>query len=571
MLKPLHNMLQHPSIAPYTSTITSTAIPAINRTRKEWNSRVVPRWRKHVVPQWQKRVSPHIARLDARVAPYRQSIAAAYSKAVSPYIEYVNRYSQKAQPYIFITVVKTYNAYEASKPYLAFVSEGAKRIPPILSEYVVKPLAMSRRQFVDPHVALLVEKVKELSSGSGSGKAKKESHSNPSLYSSELEDANSNIKSLEAEPPLESELNQDSDELSSASSVVSESVMPSLEVTESVPGATYSPVPEQVLEPIVELGEVTPEEAVSEHPPADEVKSSEGDSEPKVVYVTETATAVETVVVKATSVVTEIAEAPHTPGTSESLTQSFTDVTTTPAVADITDDVVQSSVSFEPDVSSDFDFDEFIADLGLDGNSGLTPSSPSSSLSPEESASVPAQQVETEEERLERLRIKAEENAEKRRDIESRHTKWEEKLQVAVKEQKKALRKALVALRKSGVADLKSSQRIRTEIDTLHSESEKALRGTETYFGKLKKEDKEKDEKVRLWNRVLEKVEAKFAERSKSVDLIVSTWYQENVLAKEWEEVSHKHALNHQLIRNLASLGPEGGHVNQKHSRRWTS
>ena len=85
-------------------------------------------------------------------------------------------------------------------------------------------------------------------------------------------------------------------------------------------------------------------------------------------------------------------------------------------------------------------------------------------------------------------------------------------------------------------ADLKNSEPIREEIEKLNTESEKALRGTEAYFKKLAKEGRSKEESVRVWDRVLEKVADKYSERVHSVETIVMQWY-DGVLNSELAEV----------------------------------
>ena len=143
----------------------------------------------------------------------------------------------------------------------------------------------------------------------------------------------------------------------------------------------------------------------------------------------------------------------------------------------------------------------------------------------------------SDEEKAEAARVRAIETAEKRKDIMERHAKWEEEIDAAMKEQRKALRKVLVASRKVAAGKLKSSPTIRGEVDKLNTEAEKALKGLEAYFKKLAKESKGKDESVRLWDRVLLKVEDKYAERVSVVETMVNEWYM-TVLNEELAEVS---------------------------------
>ena len=127
VITPFNNLLQHPSVSPYSTPIIENAKPILERSRKEWNDRVVPQWngyvipqwKKHVVPQWNTHVSPQIAVLDAKVDPYRRKVTEAYAKHVSPYVIYAQRVARKSQPYIVMTAARTYDSYQFSKPYIA--------------------------------------------------------------------------------------------------------------------------------------------------------------------------------------------------------------------------------------------------------------------------------------------------------------------------------------------------------------------------------------------------------------------------------------------------------------------
>ncbi len=188
----------------------------------------------------------------------------------------------------------------------------------------------------------------------------------------------------------------------------------------------------------------------------------------------------------------------------------------------------------------DLDLESFYADLGIDDDD-LEKLDAAHKAQVEE-APQPTEVEMSPEERAELERQKMVKTAEKRKKIDARHTKWEEELDGKVKEQRKALRKSLVASRKAAAADLKSSDVIREEIEKLNTESEKALKGTEAYFKKLAKEGRGKDESMRVWDRVLGKVEDKYSERVHSVETLVMQWY-EGVHNSELAEVSETIAI----------------------------
>ncbi|KZT21195.1 hypothetical protein NEOLEDRAFT_1074005 [Neolentinus lepideus HHB14362 ss-1] len=127
--------------------------------------------------------------------------------------------------------------------------------------------------------------------------------------------------------------------------------------------------------------------------------------------------------------------------------------------------------------------------------------------------------------------------AEKRRDIVARHEKWEQDLEALIKEKRKALRKALVALRKMAVTELKESKEIQEEVEILVQEAEKFLKGADGYLKTLKKEERSAQDKERLWGKVLDRVEKKFEERIEKVSALVNEWHG-TVQSRELQEVN---------------------------------
>lgn len=556
VIAPFQQLLHHPSVAPYTVPVIEKAQPVVARSVEEWktrivpqwNARVVPQWNKHVVPQWNAHVAPQLAKVDAKVDPYRQQAIGAYNKHAAPYVSQAQIAARKSQPYIILGAAKTYDAYQTSKPYLACLYKELQKVPPLVVKYVIKPLAVYRRQFVDPHVALLLEKIKELSSGTA--KAPNVPHDQSTVtpapsatpaISKEVEGKVETVKvelpevpeptgsneplasgasvvsaslalttdnkteTLEAQSPASPEPTAKSDTLASAASVISASLVLGNEATESVPGATYSPDPEVLLKSDVE-------------------SAAESKVKPSVHF-TEDAGVVETVVAQGTVTETLKASASGTPAaeSAELASSSAVDLASEPAKE------VGSSVSsvVAPSSAVDDELEELLAELELDIEETTTT----------DAVAEPTVVEETEEQIAARKAQRKAENAEKRRKLEARHSKWEEKLATTIREQTKSLKHAIASIRRTGAAELKINLAIRAAIETLHSEAEKALRGTDAYFTKLKTGDKPLAEQARLWDRVLEKVTTKFEERVANVEETVNNWYQEEVLSKETAEV----------------------------------
>ncbi|KAI5118675.1 hypothetical protein M0805_003612 [Coniferiporia weirii] len=575
MISPFQNLLKHPSVSPYTTPVIDTVKPVIHRSQKEWNARVVPQWNtrvapqwnNHVVPQWNAHVAPYVALLDAKVDPYRQTVKDSYKRNAAPYVAKIQHGARKTRPYILITAARTYDAYSSSKPYFAHAYRQLQRVPPYVVKYVVTPLATARRQFVDPHVALLVEKVKELSSGTTkvipSQPSQETIVSTPvtASASTTLISAEGANEHVEVELPPVPEATEGDEKLASAASVISASMFLDGSATESVPGATYSAASERTLQqPSTDADskEINPEDIVE--------VGSENNTE--LGTATDVAAPAETIAEEETgrfaddpsvsvldaasdSVSSAVPELVETVIDAASTAPSLVAPTPSEPSATLSSEVyepsqpVSSSANADDEESSDDDLDDFYAELGLDVDETA---STSGVLEAESSPSVVE---ETEEEKAAREAARIAAVAEKRRNIQARHAVWEEKLAATIEEQSIALRDALESIRRTAAVELKTNGVIRDAVETLHTEAEKALRGTDAYFTKLKQGDKPRDEQARLWDRVLGKVQAKFEGRMKSVEEIVNNWYQNEVLSKEGQEIEGAS----RIVRNAAEDG----------------
>ena len=477
ILPAVNKALSHPTILPYVERAMPYAnqairitSPVVLRTQREWNHRIVPQWNKVIVPQYHKYLTPQLERVSAVSEPYLSTLQEKYESSLGPHVRIVintmDKCQRAARPYVLIAAEKTYSSYQAAWPYMRPVWQ---RIMHVLKQLLVF-LRAQRRQFVDPHVARIWERIKELSRGDdGTVTAHPPSTPSVSLTTSVAAPVISpDVQGVSATPNKAQQTT--SVDLVGTSSVASLS-------SESLPISTPISEPSQ-----------TSEKAASE-------TSSETSSSPEV-------SPVESIPVKA-----------HSSSVGESVS---TAPSPTPAIPRPLDDDLDLKAFYE-----DIEFSE---------------EEPEPEIQEEDVAE--AESPELDEEQLEERRLQElAKTAEKRRDIASRHAKWEEKLEVAIKENKKSLRKALVALRKAAVQDLKTNMDVQSAIEQLVENAEKFLKGAEAYLNKLKTESQTTDEKVTLWTKVLAKIDTKFAEHLRRTEGVVTGWHAEH-LEKEIQEVS---------------------------------
>jgi hypothetical protein len=137
------------------------------------------------------------------------------------------------------------------------------------------------------------------------------------------------------------------------------------------------------------------------------------------------------------------------------------------------------------------------------------------------------------EELAERTRLKKEETAHKRADLEARHTKWEEKLKEAGEDAKEVLVGALATSRESALHDINNKNGvIQTTIADL-KEALKAKKHVQLYFEELKKEKKSDEQKFKDWTKVLGRIDEKFNEKVKGTQDKVQKWTLDRVNAEQ--------------------------------------
>jgi hypothetical protein len=446
--------------------------PVVSRTQLEWNHRIVPQWNKVIVPQYHKYLTPQLERASAVIRPYISTVEEQYESLLAPPIRVIfttiNKCQRAARPYILIAADKTYSCYQTTRPYLRPLWQ---RIVHILKQLLTF-LRAQRRQFVDPHVARIWERVKELSRGGDE---------TVTVQSTLVHSTSPAAVETPFDSPVVQGLSTKPDE-----------VEPTSSDTENSAGS--SPLSSLASETTIIS---TPKSRSLQHDGVTQEVVSE-------VLSSTRSSPVESLRMKA-----------HTPSAAESTPLPTTAIAPTPAV----------SQSLDEDVN----LEAFYADIGLDDE--------------EPEAEVPEEDTHTKpppltEEQLEELRLKElAKTAEKRRDITSRHTKWEEKLDNMIKEKKKALRKALVTVRKAAVQELETNSDVQSAIDQLVENAEKFLKGAEAYLNNVKAESRLGEEKAALWTKVLAKVDTKFAEYLRNTEDVVNGWYT-TYLEKELQEVS---------------------------------
>ncbi|TBU47545.1 hypothetical protein BD309DRAFT_988016 [Dichomitus squalens] len=589
ILPPIEHALAHPAVAPYVEKAkpyadyaVRTAKPIAARIHKEFDARVVPQWNKRVVPLYHKYAVPQLLKLDAQTAPYRTRVEKEYEQYLAPYVRRtastLHQLQERTRPYAAFAAQKTYQGYQAARPYARPVWEKIKAVVAQLAAI----LGEQRRQFVDPHVQKIWEHVKEMSgqpqappvsqarsaassqlskASSQVSKASAKASSSLSSVASAAVSGTSAISSSAAQTVsgLRSEappVSQATDRVKSsvavvgdqASSVVSsasdflKSTTPAISETAS---STLSSAAEAASDAVVSpVSSIAAEAQAAVHDPLNRAAS----------VTQEISSAASSVVEHASAAVHDgasgaLSSAVHVAGTvapsgSDDLIGSSAVASNiaTLAVASIPDvaDAVPSIVSpAEPEVQvqenddsdllSDPDLDAFKAELGLSEEDLL-------SDKPAEDSSSSQLQVETDEEQEARLQARREKTARDRANIESRHAKWETKIIEQIQVNKKSLRKALVAIRKAAVVELKDNEEIRNEVDSLVEDGEKFLRGAEKYLANLRKEGRSIEEKRKLWDRIVGKVEEKFTDRLRQTETVVNGWYR-GVLDKELVEV----------------------------------
>lgn len=216
------------------------------------------------------------------------------------------------------------------------------------------------------------------------------------------------------------------------------------------------------------------------------------------------------------SSVSSVAAAAVTPTStiSEVLTEVSASITS-PSVAEAS---ATASETLELDPNGFVDLEEFLASLVAEDEETIPIST---TLVVEES-----QQTQTPEDAAEAARIRQEIMAEKRVDIETRHTDWEAKVDQLGKHGLANLVTSITAVREKAVGEINSPEGwIREQVTQLEKDADKALKGTEAYARKLMSGQSGGAEKVGIFEAVADKVEARYTDAAKALSDKIAQWW----------------------------------------------
>lgn len=478
----VHQVLVHPSVAPYVEVaqphvnrVLASAKPIGVRIQNEINARLVPQYNAYIAPQLHK--------VQNQLLPYWALADREYDRYVGPYVKLtiatLRQWQQRVQPYVILATSKTHNGYQAAKPY----AKPAWRQIKTTVFRLIRLAGQYRRQFVDPHVAKMWMKIKELSSG------KKSTLPTPIKVSST------------ASSPIQPEA------LETVAEIFIE------EFTDTVSTFPVEPTDQPILTNFDDAAIET--ETTSAVIITPEVLSSAPGKEPDTIETVkelpdpaipaETGTAASAVSETGASSSSSLRALSEEPTSEVFLSTSSSSDITGPSATPVSPDEV--------------DLNAFYIELGLHETDAGKADKHESQVP----FSAPPQ--ESEEERVARLATQKEEVAKKRKEITERHSKWELELDELATEKKKLLKRSLLGLRKAAVVELKEHVDIRTAVERLVADAEKYLKGAEGYLKNLSKEDRKEEEKKALWVRVVDKVDEKFTGRLRETEVVVNEWY----------------------------------------------
>ncbi|KAI6124609.1 hypothetical protein EV401DRAFT_1856586 [Pisolithus croceorrhizus] len=526
IIPPIQAAFSHPSIAPhvnrarpYIHHAMQATVPVISHAQSGWNTHVIPRWEKYVVPEWNKRIVPHwhkhvvprVELVEQSFAPYQRRIEQVYKQNFAPSAQPVfynfQRWQRQARPYILLAVSKTQEGYHAAKPYTAPL---LKRAGYVLQQFALF-LQDQRQKLVDPHVSKMWEKVKELSRGK---QIVERSEPTAEFLSTEL------MPSIGDGLPVEQVTSHQ--RVPSITQLPDETLSPTL--TPSVTPIAQAALDERELssrDPSVTSEYVTlaayGDGAVqTAAEPAYSIAGSVEVSTP--LPEVETLLRGESVLLESLhtsvpypSVVASVKEELNSSAFFATSTKSNSPTVPTPTRP--MEDASRATLSGDHD-DDDIDMDAFYAELGLD----------EPPTNPQQHTFVPPHPA--------------------------RHAKWEVELEAQKERSTAELQDRLLALREATAAELSSSAEVQNALETLASEAEKYIKGAEIYLKNLKGENRKRDEKLALWDRVVQKVGSKFTERLYAAEAVVNGPY--NVLLQlELQEVSGAAA----AVRDVAEKG----------------
>lgn len=479
----IKHAISYPPVEPYVKEIE----PYINHAQRvlqpvaatvvsKFSTHIIPEWNNRVVPQYHTYVAPHVQDLLVYLDPYVTVVGAEYERYLAPYVRLTTitawKLQERAQPYVIFVWYKSIDGYRYVKPYARPAWENFKDAVLRVATYC----AVFRRRFVDPHVAQMWAKIKELS-----GDKAVPTITKPAVTPEPVPAADNHIE----------------ESSTVAAILVEEDTHP------LVP--TPAPIPPPVLSNEEDASIQAP--FVTTFTPGAANMLGDGPTDPAGIPVP-----VEPGVIP-------LEEEPQVSGVVHSTKQE-----PAPAVLPVDEAPAPTPMGAPkqatPIPSVNFgdegDFELFSTEIGLDLDESEDSVKEEIEFSPPE---------ESEEEREARLKAKAEETVWKRKEITDRHTDWEYQLEDLKGGQMQVFKLALYNVRKTAAKMLKKDSSVQRAIDEFAADGDRYLRGAESYLKNLVKERKQ--DKSTLWERVIQKVETKFEKRLDDVDRKVGDWYNE--------------------------------------------
>ncbi|KAJ4470144.1 hypothetical protein J3R30DRAFT_3711968 [Lentinula aciculospora] len=504
----------------------TTAMTAYAKLVTPMNNKYLqPLYQKYVDPLYLQYVYPRVHLLRSRVLdPYLRPLFLKAHLYVNKAFWACHRLYQVVAPRIHIAYVRARpfidRAWRAAKPHVMKAAELGLRLFNLILERSVE----ARRQFVDPHVIRIWEKVVELSGSSRTTASSTPFPGTSFLASSSVSEAKA------ASPEVESETVQT--DVSSIPPVTKSATLSVIsEPPETASAPDDSSLPVETMAFTLTLSSDS------------ELETSTIDG----VLSTSSTSSLAPSVSEAFGSFESILDSISTPSVAQPIETPLPEATEVePQVELHNERETEFEVPFEAEEAnippSEDDLDNFFADLGIVEVEESDVTEPSIAIVEEEQQGATL----TPEEVAEARRVAT---AKKRAELEARMEKWHLDLDVSVKRGTKAFRKELVRIRKGAVRSLfpdpekdnsdleEALTHIRGEdvagiLGRFEKESEKLLKGLESY---LKKEEKlvvdsssaNFDDRMKRWYNVVQRVEERFIERINGLHEKIHWWYLE--------------------------------------------
>lgn len=395
-------------------------------------------------------------------------------------------YVERAKPHVHATYIAarkySYTAYVTAKPQA--IAAYARLRPHAIVFYhqakvhAVRGLAKAaeaRREFVDPHLRRIWEKVGEAEATAAATTST--AIAQPKVTSSQDEPASA-LSVIQASVAAESGVAADV-----ASSAAEAAASSSVAASSSTAASSFSPTAttaESSLAAAAASAASSLSEAAASPAPPQETPPPEATQSPISTHTTHTES--ET----AASAASIISASLHVP----------------------------AATAQEPPHQEAEEIDDFLRDIGLD-------ETPASADEPQEQAPVISQPEIAEPDPEERRAA----TAERRANIVGRHEAWQAKLEALISLREGTFREALDEFRKGAVKELGEMYPAdKGVVGNVESEAGRLMKGLEGYLQKLKAKESVDEEKEK-WGKVVGKVEERFTEKVRGVQGEVHEWY----------------------------------------------